>query len=124
MINNNPKVKAAVIAFLSELGTGIKDIAVSIDKKKLESSELPPFLSDEFKAFLLQDKVDAITAKVNYGKFETDLMEEESTGIKKLIAAVPDVHVRGFVVKPHPVHPVPARPGRPGPVVALIQHRD
>lgn len=100
-MNNNPKVKAAVIAFLSELGTGIKDIAVSIDKKKLESSELPPFLSDEFKAFLLQDKVDAITAKVNYGKFETDLMEEESTGIKKLFAILCpliDIIVNGKVL--------------------------
>ena len=33
-MNSNPKIKAAVIAFLSELGTGIKDIQVSIDQKK------------------------------------------------------------------------------------------
>ncbi len=100
-MNNNPKVKAAVIAFLSELGTGIMDIDVSIDKKKLESSELPPFLSDDFKAMLLQDKVDAITAKVNYGKFETDLMQEESTGIKKLFAILCpliDIIVNGKVL--------------------------
>lgn len=85
-MNQNPKMKAAVIAFLSELGTGIKDIRVSIDQKKLESAELPPFLSDEFKSILLQNKVDAITAKVMYENFETDLMREESAGIKKLFA--------------------------------------
>ena len=56
-MNNNEKMKAAVIAFLSELGTGIQDIQVSIDQKKLESYEIPPFLSDDFKAFLLQKSI-------------------------------------------------------------------
>ncbi len=100
-MNNNPKVKAAVIAFLSELGTGIKGIQVSIDQKKLESSELPPFLSDEFKAILLQNNVDAITAKVQYETFETDLIQEESTGIKKLFALLCpliDIIVNGKVL--------------------------
>lgn len=100
-IHNNPKMKAAVIAFLTELGTGIEDIQVSIDQKKLESSELPPFLSDEFKAILLQNKVDAITAKVIYKSFETDLMQEESTGIKKLFALLCpliDIIVNGKVL--------------------------
>lgn len=85
-MNKNEKVKEAVITLFSELGTGIKDILVSIDQKKLESTELPPFLSDDFKALLLQKDVDAITAKVKYDEFETDLMQEESTGIKKLFA--------------------------------------
>ena len=87
-MNKNKKVKKAVITFLSELETGIKDILVSIDSKKLESTELPPFLSDDFKTLLLQKDVDAITAKVKYDEFETDLMQEESTGIKKLFALV------------------------------------
>lgn len=85
-MNSNSNMKAAVIAFLSELGTGIKDINVSIDQKELDSTELPPFLTDEFKAILVQNKVDAITAKVKYDSFETDLINEESTGIKKLFA--------------------------------------
>ena len=82
----NPKMKAAVIEFLAELATGIKDIHVSIDRKKLDSTELPPFWSDEFKAMLLQNSVDAITARVKYESFETDLLQEESTGIKKMFA--------------------------------------
>ena len=100
-MNRNPKMKAAVIAFLSELGTGIKDIHVSIDQKKLESAELPPFLSDEFKAMLLQNNVDTITAKVKFESFETDLIQEESTGIKKLFAMLCpliDIIVNGKVL--------------------------
>ena len=85
-MNNNPKIKTAVIAFLSELGTGIKDIKVSIDYKKIETTELPPFLSDESRAFLHMNKVDSITAKVKYDNFETDLIQEESMGIKKLFS--------------------------------------
>ena len=100
-MNSNPKIKDAVIAFLSELGTGIKDIKVSIDQKKLDSGEIPPFLSDDFKAFLLQNSVDAITAKVKYEIFETDLIQEESTGIKKLFAILCpliDIIVNGKVL--------------------------
>jgi len=100
-MNQNPNMKAAVIAFMSELGTEIKDIQVSIDQKKLESGELPPFLSDEFKAMLLQNKVDAIMAKVIYDNFETDLMQEESTGIKKLfsiLCPLIDIIVNGKVL--------------------------
>ena len=100
-MNQNPKMKTAVIAFLSELGTGIKDVLVSIDHKMLEAQELPPFLSDEFKAMLLQNKVDAITAKVIYENFETDLIQEESTGIKKLFAILCpliDIIVNGKVL--------------------------
>lgn len=83
-INTNEKVKATVLKFLDTLGTGIKDIYVDIKKEDLDVSHLPPFLSDEFKKILLQEKIDAISAKVLYEGFETDLISEESTGIKKL----------------------------------------
>ena len=83
-INTNEKVKATVLKFLDALGTGIKDIYVDIKKEDLDVSNLPPFLSDEFKKILLQEKIDAISAKVLYEGFETDLISEESTGIKKL----------------------------------------
>ena len=90
-MNTNPNMKASVLSFLNELGTGIKDIKVDIDKKIMEASEasdLPPFLSDEFKALLMQTSVDAVTARVVYDKFETDLMQEESAGIRKLFAII------------------------------------
>lgn len=69
---------------MDALGTGIKDIQVDISKENVDVSDLPPFLSDEFKKILLQGKMDSISAKVRYEGFETDLISEESTGIKKL----------------------------------------
>ena len=80
---------------------GIKDIEVTIDQKQLESSELPPFLSDEFKNMLLQKKVDAINAKVIYDSFKTDLIQEESTGVRKLfgiLCPLIDIMLNGKVL--------------------------
>ena len=85
-INSNEKMKRVVLSLMQDLGMGVKDIKVSIDQKKMESIELPPFLTDEFKNMLLQTKVDAISAKVVYEKFETDLLQDESTGVQKLFA--------------------------------------
>lgn len=100
-LNTNEKVKKAVLTFLDELGTGIRDIQVAIDQKKLENSQLPPFLSDEFKNILLQQKVDAISAKVVYDGFKTDLMLEESTGVRKLfgmLCPLLDIMMNGKVL--------------------------
>ena len=83
-MNTNERMKRTVLDLLAALGTGIRDVRVSIDQEELEVSELPPFLSDEFKQMLLREKFDAISAKVVYDSFETDLMSEESTGVKKL----------------------------------------
>ncbi len=83
-IHSNKKIKNAVITLLKELDTGIKDINVKIDKKSLDASTLPDFLSDDFKKVLLKEKFDNISAKVIYDNFETNLIMEESTGIKKL----------------------------------------
>jgi AAA15 family ATPase/GTPase len=100
-MNTNEKMKKAVLKSLSELGTGIRDVQVTIDQKELESSQLPPFLSDEFKNMLLQQKVDAISAKVVDDGFETDLMTEESTGVRKLfgmLCPLLDIMMNGKVL--------------------------
>lgn len=100
-ISQNEKMKQAVLSFMKELGMGIKDIEVTIDQKQLESSELPPFLSDEFKNMLVQKKVDAINAKVIYDSFKTDLIQEESTGVRKLfgiLCPLIDIMLNGKVL--------------------------
>lgn len=80
------KVKASVLKFLSDLGTGIKNIKISIDHKKSETYELPTFLSDNFQRIHLQQNFESISAKIIFENFETDLIQEESIGIKKLIS--------------------------------------
>ena len=85
-MNSNPQIKKSVIKLMQDLGMGIRDIDVTIDTKKIESSQLPDFLSEEFKSFLLKQNVDAITAKVKYDNFSTDLIQEESVGVRKLFA--------------------------------------
>lgn len=100
-INVNEQIKAIVLKLLDALGTGIKDIHVDIKKEDLDVANLPPFLSDEFKKILLQEKIDAISAKVLYEGFETDLISEESTGIKKLFGILCpfiDIMVNGKVL--------------------------
>lgn len=100
-MNGSPEVKASVLTFLQELGTGIQDIRVNIDHAKLEAEQLPPFLSDEFKAFLLKQETDAISASVVYDGFETNLMSEESAGIRNLfglLCPLIDIMVNGKVL--------------------------
>lgn len=100
-INDNAETKETVLKFLDALGTGIKDIHVDIKKADLDASHLPPFLSDEFKKILVQEQIDAISAKVLYQDFETDLISEESTGIRKLFGILcpfVDIMVNGKVL--------------------------
>lgn len=83
-MNRNKELKSRVLSILQNFSTGIKDVEVKIDKHEIDSAMLPPFLSDEFKRLILEEKVDSISAKIVYENFETDLMMEESSGIKKL----------------------------------------
>ena len=78
--------KAAVMTFMEELGMGVKDIIVKIDQSKPKPNEIPSFLAPEFRDQLLQSTMDKINAKVVYDHFATDLLSEESSGVRKLFA--------------------------------------
>lgn len=100
-IHSDLNMKKAVLSIFQGLGIDIKDIVVKIDKKELEASQLPPFLSDELKKQLVKKQFDAITTKIIYEKFSTDLLEEESVGIKKLFALlcpIIDIMLNGKVL--------------------------
>ena len=99
VMKDTPEVKALVLEFLNNLGTGIKDIHIKIDKKSMTPSDLPAFLSDEFKAQLIKN-TEQITANVVYKDFSVDLLTEESVGIQKLfelICPLIDIMARGKV---------------------------
>lgn len=100
-ISTNPAVKKVVLSFLRSLGTGIKDIRVKIDDVNMKAHDLPPFLSDEFKAMLISNPLKKIDAKVVYPNFETDLMTEESVGVRKLfemLCPFIDIIIKGKVL--------------------------
>lgn len=100
-INENASMKNVVLSFLQNLGTGIKDIRVKIDEMNMQPKDLPPFLSDEFKALLTSKPIPQVGAKIVYDSFETDLMEEESVGIRKLLEMLCpfiDIIIKGKVL--------------------------
>ena len=100
-IHNDPKTKNVVLSFLRTLQTGIRDIKIKIDEKQLQPSDLPPILSDDFKAALTANRLPVIQAQVVYDAFEVDLLQEESTGVKKLfemLCPMIDILIRGKVL--------------------------
>lgn len=82
---NDTIMKQNVINLLSYFGTGIQDIIIQIEKRQFKEEDFPEFFSDQAKQTLINKYTQIINAKVKYDKFETDLMREESQGIKKLI---------------------------------------
>lgn len=86
-IKDDVEMRSAAVSLLRGLGLGIEDIRVSIDKQSIEISQLPPILSDDFKQALSRG-FDSVSAKLVYRQFETDLIQEESTGVKKLVSMV------------------------------------
>ena len=100
-MHKDAMIKAAVLEFMRSLGTGIVDVDIKIDKQEMNPDNLPPFLSDEFKAEIAKKMVNRIQAKVIYDEFSVDLMTEESTGIRKLfefICPLVDIIVKGKVL--------------------------
>ena len=84
--NSNPEIKNLVLSFMRDIGVDIQDIKINIEESAFPQSELPEFLSDEYKNKLRMTPLQKITASVVYPGFETDLFTEESTGIQKLFA--------------------------------------
>lgn len=88
LMQKNEEVRQIFLKFLQELGTGIRNIKVKLEKVRVQSSDLPQELPDIFKNFLTMQDANKIDAKVVYDTFETDLMTEESEGIKKLFEVI------------------------------------
>lgn len=84
--NSNPEIKSLALSFMRDIGVDVQDIKINIEESVFPQSELPEFLSDEYKNKLRMTPLQKITASVVYPDFETDLFTEESTGIQKLFA--------------------------------------
>ena len=88
LMQKNEEVRQIFLKFLQELGTGIRNIKVKLEKVRVQSSDLPQEMPDIFKNFLTMQDANKIDAKIVYDIFETDLMTEESEGIKKLFEVI------------------------------------
>lgn len=88
LMQGSTKVRKLFLKFLKELGTGIQDIDVKLEKIKVQASDLPSEMPDVLKNVLIMKEANKIEAKVIYENFQTDLMMEESSGIKKLFEVI------------------------------------
>lgn len=88
LMQQNPEVKRIFVDILNALGTRVKDVKVKLEKTRVSAKDLPSDMPDSLKAFISSQDANMIEAKLIYDKFETDLMSEESTGIKKLFEVI------------------------------------
>ncbi len=82
----NPDIKKKVIQFMRRLSIDIQDIRIEKETVKPDDIDLPDYLSDDFKKQILQKTLKRMDARLVYPQFETDLKQEESDGIRKLLA--------------------------------------
>lgn len=88
LMQENKQIKKIFVDVLRALGTGVKDVKVKLEKGRLNMSDLPQDMPEPLKALIASNDANLIEAKIVYDKFETDLMSEESTGIKKLFEVI------------------------------------
>lgn len=88
LMQRNKEIKNIFVEILQALGTGVKDIKVRLEKTRLTAKDLPQEMPEALKMLMTSQEANMIEAKLVYDEFETDLMVEESTGIKRLFEVV------------------------------------
>lgn len=88
LMQQDSEVKQTFLRILDALGTDVKDVRVKLENTRLNAKDLPSDMPDTLKEFLSSQDTKLIEAKLIYDNFETDLISEESTGIKKLFELI------------------------------------
>ena len=88
LMQQNNEIKNVFVEMLQALGTGVKDIRVKLEKTRLTAKDLPQEMPEALKMLMTSQEANMIEAKLIYDEFETDLMVEESTGIKRLFEVI------------------------------------
>ncbi|MCM1106987.1 MAG: ATP-binding protein [Blautia sp.] len=89
LMQRNKEIKDKFLRILEAFQTGIRDINVRVKKISMDTVEFPSDMPEPLKTMLKSSKeASEIVAKIAYDKFETDLLTEESTGIKKLFEII------------------------------------
>lgn len=88
LMQQSKEVKDVFVKILQALGTGVKDVKVRLEKTRLTAKNLPQKMPEPLKALMTSQEANIIEAKLVYDEFETDLMVEESMGIKRLFEVI------------------------------------
>lgn len=88
LMQQSEEIKKGFVEILQALGTGIKDVKVRLEKTRLTTKDLPQDLPEALKMLVTSQDANMIEAKLIYDEFETDLMSEESRGIRKLFEVI------------------------------------
>ena len=84
-IHTNPEIKKAALAFLNAFQPGIKDIKTATREDHFPSeATLAAVFQDEFRARWAARRSEFLEATLVYDMFETDLLREESIGVRRL----------------------------------------
>lgn len=84
VMNENEELKNRFIKILNNFRIDVKAVDTKIEKKRIDTGELPPSMPEMLKNLLTSQEADVVNVKVHYEQFVTDLLSEESTGVKKM----------------------------------------
>ena len=98
LMKDNLKIRETFLMLLQELGTEIKDVRISSERKP----EIPADMPEPIRQ-MITNAPDLVRydAKVIYDSFETDLFTEESAGIQKLfemLCPIIDILMKGKIL--------------------------
>ena len=100
LMQRDSSIKDKFVKLLQRFDTGIKDVEVKAEQVDVAMEELPAEMPSAIKP-LFVGKQKRLEARVNYEKFSTDLLSEESVGIRKLfemICPILDILSKGKVL--------------------------
>lgn len=88
LMQDNPSIKEEFLQMLNALDTGIQDVKLKVEKVKFADLKRELQLPDNLMGLIPEQEGNRIEAKVVYDKFEIDLLNEESSGIKRLFEII------------------------------------
>lgn len=88
LMQDNPSIKEEFLQLLNALDTGIQDVKLKVEKVKFADLKRDLQLPDNLMGLIPEQEGNRIEAKVIYDKFEIDLLNEESSGIKRLFEII------------------------------------
>lgn len=88
LMQDNPSIKEEFLQMLNALDTGIQDVKLKVEKVKFTDLKRDLQLPDNLMGLIPEQEGNRIEAKVVYDQFEIDLLNEESSGIKRLFEII------------------------------------